>query len=90
MAHTVKLKTTTFVKITEVADFASHYALARAMGLNRSTVTRVVAGSLQPGTAFIAGALTALAPLSFDDLFEIVEQPTGKAPDPTGQAGTNR
>ncbi|QFZ18470.1 helix-turn-helix domain-containing protein [Saccharothrix syringae] len=90
MAHTVKLKTTTFVKITEVAGFTSHYALARAMGLNRSTVARVVTGSLQPGTAFIAGALVALAPLSFDDLFEVVTQPTGKAPDLTGQARTNR
>ncbi|QFZ20259.1 hypothetical protein [Saccharothrix syringae] len=75
MAHTVKLRTARFVRITQAAGFGSHYALARAMGLNRSTVTRVVTGSLQPGTAFIAGALIALAPLSFDDLFQIVEQP---------------
>ncbi|WP_322746679.1 transcriptional regulator [Saccharothrix syringae] len=59
------------------ANFRSDYALARAMGLNRSTVTRVVAGVLQPGPAFIAGALTVLAPLRFEDLFEVVlDNPT--------------
>ncbi|WP_415365285.1 transcriptional regulator [Saccharothrix sp. BKS2] len=55
-----------------LARFESDYALAEAMKVNRSTVLRVRAGSLRPGPAFIGGALTALAPMVFDDLFEIV------------------
>ncbi|MEU4445723.1 hypothetical protein AB0K14_30660, partial [Actinosynnema sp. NPDC050801] len=32
-------------------------------------------GELQPGAAFIAGALVALQPMAFDDLFKVVPQP---------------
>jgi hypothetical protein len=56
----------------QLAGFQSEYALARAMEVNRSTVARVFSGQLKPGPAFIAGALTALAPLEFVDLFEVV------------------
>ncbi|MEU4801314.1 transcriptional regulator [Actinosynnema sp. NPDC023587] len=55
-----------------LAAFVSDYALAKAMGLNRSTVSRTRAGHLQPGPFFIAGALIALAPMQFEDLFETV------------------
>nr|WP_228122501.1 transcriptional regulator [Saccharothrix syringae] len=56
----------------QLARFESDFALARAMKVDRSTVMRVRAGSLQPGPAFIGGALTALAPMTFDDLFQVV------------------
>ncbi|QFZ16579.1 hypothetical protein [Saccharothrix syringae] len=72
MPHTIKLRTTAFTKAVQLAGFQSDYALARAMGVNRSTVTRVLSGMLQPGPAFIGGALIALAPMQFDDLFEVV------------------
>ncbi|QFZ24091.1 transcriptional regulator [Saccharothrix syringae] len=67
----MRLRKGAFTKAVELAGFPSDYALARAMGVHRSTVTRVLTGHLQPGPAFIGGALTALAPMQFDDLFEI-------------------
>ncbi|QFZ16207.1 hypothetical protein [Saccharothrix syringae] len=70
--YTVKLRTAAFGRAASLAKFESDYALARAMRLNRSTVTRVRAGFIQPGPAFIAGALRALAPMTFEDLFEVV------------------
>lgn len=72
MPYTVELRTEAFTKAARLAGHTSHYALARAMEVNRSTVTRVLRGQLQPGSAFIAGALTALAPMQFHDLFEVV------------------
>lgn len=40
--------------------------------LDRSTVSRVINGVQHPGPALIGGALTALAPKQFVDLFDIV------------------
>ncbi|GAA1294324.1 transcriptional regulator [Saccharothrix xinjiangensis] len=71
MPHTIRLRTEPFTKAMRLAGFHSDYALARAMDLNRSTVTRVLTGQLQPGPAFIGGALTALAPMTFTDLFDV-------------------
>ncbi|MEU5696732.1 transcriptional regulator [Actinosynnema sp. NPDC020468] len=70
-SHTIRLRFVAFAKAARLAGFYSDYALAKAMGLNRSTVTRVRAEELQPGSSFIAGALIALAPMQFDDLFEV-------------------
>ena len=72
MPKKIKLRTDAFSKSARLAGFTSDYALAKAMDVNRSTVARVLAGELQPGPAFIGGALTALAPMQFDDLFEVV------------------
>ncbi|WP_231500225.1 transcriptional regulator [Saccharothrix sp. NRRL B-16314] len=72
MPKKIKLRTGVFSKAARLAGFTSDYALARAMDVNRSTVARVLGGELQPGPAFIGGALTALAPMQFDDLFEVV------------------
>ncbi|MBB4965705.1 hypothetical protein F4559_003064 [Saccharothrix violaceirubra] len=35
-------------------------------------MTRVCRGESQPGIGFVVGALSGLAPLKFEDLFEIV------------------
>ncbi|QFZ24042.1 transcriptional regulator [Saccharothrix syringae] len=72
MPHTVRLRIDSFTKAVRLAGFRSDYALARAMGIHRSTVIRVSRGILHPGPAFIAGTLVALAPMQFDDLFEVV------------------
>ena len=71
MQYTVKLRAASFAKAVTLARITSDYALAKRMGVNRSTVMRVRMGRLQPGPAFIAGALVALAPMQFDDLFEV-------------------
>lgn len=72
MPFTVRLRREAFSKSMVLAGFESVYAVAREMEVNRSTVARVLTGELGPGAAFIAGALAALNPLEFDDLFEIV------------------
>lgn len=72
MPYTVRLRTASFTKSMTLAGIKSDYALAKTMRVNRSTVMRVRTGQLQPGPAFIAGALVALAPMQFDDLFEVV------------------
>ncbi|GAA1261905.1 hypothetical protein GCM10009634_01620 [Saccharothrix xinjiangensis] len=71
--YSVRLRGEPFDKAVRLAGFRSDFSLAQAMGVNRSTVMRVRAGSLQPGPAFIGGALTVLAPMTFADLFEVVD-----------------
>ncbi|WP_158854419.1 transcriptional regulator [Saccharothrix deserti] len=72
MPYTIRLRTDAFTKAARLAGFRSAYALAKAMQVNRSTVARVLAGELQPGPAFIGGALLVLAPMQFHDLFDVV------------------
>jgi hypothetical protein len=69
--YTVFLRHRIFATAIALAGFESDYALAKAMGVNRSTVSRVRAGELMPGPAFIAGALKALPPVKFEDLFKV-------------------
>jgi hypothetical protein len=87
MPHTVRLRTDFFAKAARLAGFRSDYGLAKAMGVNRSTIARVVSGQLQPGAAFIGGALVALAPMRFDDLFEVVLASTAPEDHPTERQG---
>ncbi|MFD1146017.1 transcriptional regulator [Saccharothrix hoggarensis] len=74
-SHTIRLRTETFAKVLFLSGFHSDYSAAKALGVNRSTVTRVGSGELQPGPRFIAGALTALPRMRFHDLFEVVPTP---------------
>ncbi|WP_308257167.1 AMED_5909 family protein [Saccharothrix luteola] len=69
--YAVRLRDDAFTKAVRLAGFHSDYALAKAMGLNRSTVKRARDGELRPGARFISGALKALAPFEFEDLFEV-------------------
>jgi hypothetical protein len=71
VGFTVHLRAGLFSRAVTLAGFESDYALAKAMEVNRSTVARVRQGELQPGPAFIGGALTALAPMQFADLFAV-------------------
>ncbi|GAA1347414.1 transcriptional regulator [Saccharothrix algeriensis] len=80
MALTIRLKVGTFRRASEMAGFQSVYALAKVMEVNRSTLKRVLEGDLSPGSAFIAGAVTALKPFTFDDLFEVVTRAAPQEP----------
>ncbi|MEU4802362.1 transcriptional regulator [Actinosynnema sp. NPDC023587] len=60
------------IRSARLAGLNSDYALAKKMGINRSTLSRVIDSELQPGPAFIGGALVALDPLRFEDLFMVV------------------
>ncbi|MBB4968435.1 hypothetical protein [Saccharothrix violaceirubra] len=77
VTHTIRLRAVEFAKAMTLAGYRSDYALSQTMGLNRSTVTRVRTGHLNPGPAFIAGALIALAPMEFHDLFNVVARGEG-------------
>ncbi|WP_158685483.1 helix-turn-helix domain-containing protein [Microbacterium halophytorum] len=46
--------------------------LAATLGINKSTVSRVLDGSSAPGPGFIAATLQAF-PVKFEDVFTIVE-----------------
>jgi hypothetical protein len=74
-SYRVAVRTDIFTKAARLAGFQSDYTLAATMGVNRSTVGRVLSGDLRPGSAFIAGALVALRPMAFDDLFQVVTTP---------------
>ncbi|MBB4967811.1 transcriptional regulator [Saccharothrix violaceirubra] len=71
---TVRLRVHVFDRMARAAGFRSDFQVAAAMGVNRSTVKRVKDGKLRPGPAFIGGALTALAPKKFEELFQVVDQ----------------
>ncbi|MEU4449501.1 hypothetical protein AB0K14_40610 [Actinosynnema sp. NPDC050801] len=43
-SYTVKLRVDTFDKATRLAGYHSRYTAAQAMGLNRSTLSRVLSG----------------------------------------------
>jgi transcriptional regulator with XRE-family HTH domain len=73
--YNIALRTEVFTKAARLAGFRSDYKLAKAMGVNRSTVARVLSGDLRPGAAFIAGTLTTLSPMQFDDLFQVTTNP---------------
>lgn len=50
-------------------------ALASAMKVHHTTVSRVLRGKTGPGEEFIANLLAAFPELTFGDLFEVVEKP---------------
>ena len=44
---------------------------ARRIGVSHTTVDRILAGTQQPGPTFIAGTLSALPHVKFEDLFAV-------------------
>ena len=57
--------------LREIKELTDDGALARAMGVNPSSVSRVTNGKQQPGPRFIAGLCIALS-AKMTDLFEVV------------------
>ena len=54
--------------------------LADHLGISRWTVNRMLSGAIDPGVRTIAHALTAFPDLTFEDLFEVVEdEPVAQA-----------
>lgn len=58
--------------LREVRGLEDDTALAQAMGVSRSSVSRVANGKQQPGPHFIAGLCLALG-AKFENLFEVVK-----------------
>lgn len=62
---TLRLRLDVVQALREVRELDSDKALAAAMGVNQSSVSRVLRGVSQPGPRFIAGLCTALeAPMN--------------------------
>ncbi len=73
----VRLRTDQLTKRRANAGLTTNSALALAVGVAESTIGRVLAGQVEVSAAFIAGLLKAFPGSKFDDLFEVVDTPTG-------------
>jgi len=74
----IRLRAEQFRQHARRQGLKSDSASAAYLGMNRSTVRRVLNGEITPGERMIAAALAAFPELTFDDLFEVVV-PEGNA-----------
>lgn len=73
MTATLRLRADRLTRRRRLAGLQSDAVLADRMGVNRTSVTRVLSGEQQPGQRFIAALCTALA-ADLDELFEVVPE----------------
>lgn len=69
--HTIQVRWDVVAALRETHDLADDAALAAAMGIDKSTVSRVVNGKSQPGPRFQAALCVALG-AKLDHLFRVV------------------
>ena len=72
MMATLKLRTDQLAKFRRLAGISTDDALAKRMGVNPATVSRVLRGTAVPGPRFIAGLIDVFGTECFTDLFEVV------------------
>ena len=70
--RTLRVRWNVVEALRQIKDLESDSDLARAMGVNTSSVSRVINGRQQPGPRFIAGLCVALD-AKMTDLFVVVE-----------------
>ncbi|RKT85634.1 hypothetical protein SAMN05421805_12763 [Saccharopolyspora antimicrobica] len=70
---TIQIRSDALKRHRIAAGLTSNYALARAMGLEQSTLSRTLGTGRAPSSLFVAGLLRALQPATFEELFELVE-----------------
>lgn len=77
MVATLRLRTEQLVKFRTLAGVTTDDALAKRMGVDPATVSRVLRGKQEPGGKFIAALVAAFPGMDLDDLFEVipVEEP---------------
>jgi len=83
---TIHLQTGPLVQFRKVAGLVADADLAKAMGMNRTTVWRTLNGQAEITAKFIEGLLTAFPTLGFSDLFEIERDEPGQAAQELGAA----
>jgi predicted DNA-binding protein (UPF0251 family) len=66
----ITIRTDVLEAVRLVAGYDTVAALARAMGLDRTTVSRTLAGKLPISTDFLAGMRLAFPALTTDHLFD--------------------
>ena len=69
---TIRLRAEKFRQHARKRGLKSDSASATYLGLNRSTVLRILNEEMGPGERMIAASLAAFPDLKFDDLFEVV------------------
>lgn len=76
VSATLRLRTDQLAKYRAVAGLNTDTALAERMGIDPSTVSRVLRGEQSPGVKFIPGVVSAFKGLTLDDLWEVVANDT--------------
>jgi transcriptional regulator with XRE-family HTH domain len=72
----IKVRKDKLAELRAVAELDSDAELARKMGVNQSSLTRVIHGNAQPGNKFIAGLLQAFGGEQwFERLFILIPGP---------------
>jgi hypothetical protein len=77
-AH-VKLRTAQFRRYVEVHGLTTDGEIAGHVGLDRTTVFRLLRGDVFPGERIIATFLTAFPDRRFEDFFEVIPAVKAKA-----------
>lgn len=71
MASMITLRRDNLAKFRRIANLESNAEFAQRIGVNKSQLNRVLAGTSRIGTRFIAGCLEAFGIECFADLFAI-------------------
>ncbi|GAB3227797.1 helix-turn-helix domain-containing protein [Mycolicibacterium hippocampi] len=71
MTHTLAINHPALTELRASTRTTTNEALARAIGVDTSTVSRVLAGTAAPGPRFIAGVLLTFGTARFSDVFTI-------------------
>lgn len=74
MTATLRLRAQQLAKYRKLAGITTDDALARRMGVDPATVSRVLRGKQEPGSKFIAALVAAFPGMDLDDLFEVVTE----------------
>lgn len=69
---TLRLRADQLAKYRTLAGIKTDDALAKRMGVDPATVSRVLRGKQEPGGKFIGALVGAFPGLDLDDLFEVI------------------
>lgn len=72
MTATLRLRADQLAKFRTLAGITTDDALAKRMGVDPATVSRVLRGKQEPGPKFIAALVSAFPGMDLDDLFEVI------------------
>lgn len=68
----IRLRAEEFHRRAQKAGLTSDTDIAERLGMNRTTVWRVLDGSIAPGERFIAAVLAAFPRIRFAEVFEVI------------------
>jgi len=74
MGSTLSLRKDKLAAYRRLAGITTDQELARRIGMDPSSVSRILKGNQAPGARFIAGLVAIFGADLFPDLFEVVEE----------------